>query len=238
MSRIKLCLQNAHRNATGGQTGTGGEVDLIDKVYYAIKLIIDSKYSDSIELSYDDATVRNGTTADGFIALHFDGSTNLDYNGGFVDDSPYDLVAAESWRFAQIVADNYFSAMGIEFMPNHRTNNSTYYYAFNFTGSNTKQFLIELGTLTNVSDKAKLQDYNKIAQLLMNGIVSYWGVKQNIAVAPPPIITPPPISPPIDCKVYTDQIQLARDIIWGKWTWIGIRGWKNRLNQLKNILPK
>jgi hypothetical protein len=173
MVRIKLTIQNGHRNAANGQTGTSGEMDLIDKVYYAIKSIIDSKYSQIIELSYDDATVKNGETADYFLAPHFDGSTNTSYNGGFVDCSPESLTKDQDWQFAQMIADYYFGPMGITFAPSHRTANSTYYYAFNSTGEKTIQTIIELGTLTNADDKVKCQDYNKIARLLMEGIIAY-----------------------------------------------------------------
>lgn len=170
MNKVTLTLQNAHRNAPNGQTGTGGEMELVDKVFYAMR---DELINKGIELYYDDATVINGAKTDYFIALHFDGSTNPAYHGGFVDDSPYDQVAAQSWKLAQMVADRYFGPMGIEFVPGHRTVKSTYYYAFNQTGANTKQFLIELGTLTNPDDRAKCQDFNKIARLLNEGIFAY-----------------------------------------------------------------
>lgn len=201
---ITLTIQNGHRNAPNGQTGTSGEVDLIDKVFYAIKTIIDKTYSNSITLSYDDATVKNGATADCFIALHFDGAVNPSYDGGFIDDSPTDQMAVESWKLAQTVADNYFNAMGIRFAPEHRTGNSTNYYAFNFTGAKTLQFIIELGTLTNAADKAKLQDVGKIARLLMNGIAAYYKLSSNASP-----IGQPPTSPNVPYIVIKQQLDVA-----------------------------
>jgi hypothetical protein len=184
MKKVSLTLQNAHRNALFGMIGTAGEVDLIDKVFYAMR---DPLINAGIDLYYEDDGIWDERTGnfigllngdkDYFISLHFDGSTNKDYNGGFIDNSPYDLVANDSWKFAQTVADHYFSSMGIAFRPEHRTNNSTYFYAFNVTGQNTKQFLIELGTLTNPSDRTKLQDHQKIAKLLVEGILAY--LKEN-----------------------------------------------------------
>lgn len=188
MKKVTLTLQNGHRNAMFGNTGTNGEVDLIDKVFFSLapKLIekgIEVYYEDD-GLWDDDGNflgLLNGDK-DYFIALHFDGAVNPAYEGGFVDDCPKcpnggivpcDLQSDQSWKFAQTVADYYFGPMGIRFAPEHRTANSTYYYAFNTTSENTKQFLIEMGTLTNSSDRAKCQDYNKIATLLCQGIVTY-----------------------------------------------------------------
>lgn len=252
MAKIKLTIQNGHRNVTSGATGTSNrvlvdsgqmpppvinEVDLVDKVYYAFKEIVDLEYSNSIELSYDDKDVNNGQYADYFMALHFDGSTNPAYNGGFVDDSPDDLVSDQSWAFAQKVADYYFSAMGIEFMPSHRTVNSTYYYAFNYTGANTKQFIIELGTMTNLGDMQKLTDYKKIGKLLFEGFKAHTGVQPNVTTptTPPPTQPPtqPPTPPPTNpCEVQDKKLADIKAIVWGKgYVW-------QKLNAIKQILPK
>lgn len=196
MNKIKLTIQNGHRNVTNGQTGTSGivdgkkvyEVDWIDKVYFALKAKIDSTYSDSIELSYDDCNVQNGAFADIFVAIHFDGSTNKSYNGGFVDCSPNSYTKDEDWKLAQTIGDAYFIPMGIKFAPEHRTDNSTYYYAFQYTGENTKQTIIECGTMTNDSDMTKLADYTKIGELILQGIVNYIKVLPNVSI-PPPTLT-------------------------------------------------
>lgn len=191
MNKIKLTIQNGHRNATGGATGTSGrtssgkkinEVDWIDSVYYEIKKKIDlnQKLSSRIELSYDDAKIKNGVNADYFIAIHGDGSTNPSYDGGFVDDAPDDPVGAESWAFARKVADYYFNPMGIRFAPEHRTANSTYYYAFSQTGTKTKQFIIECGSMTNVSDMDKMANISKAADSILGGIIAYLKEKEPI----------------------------------------------------------
>lgn len=170
MIKPTITIQNGHRNTTTGQTGTAGEVELIDKVFYALSPKLIEK---GVVVYYDDATIKNGKNTDYFIALHFDGATNPAYNGGFVDCNPDSITVDKDWKFAQTIAYYYFSAMGIRFAPEHRTANSTYYYGFNFTGENTIQTIIELGTLTNKDDNAKLGDVNKIATLLCEGIVAY-----------------------------------------------------------------
>ena len=179
MKQPSITIQNGHRHTTTGQTGTAGEVDLIDKVFYELSPLL---IKAGVVVYYDDANVINGQNTDYFIALHFDGATNPSYKGGFIDDAPKcpnngvtpcDNSSDASWKFAQKIADYYFSAMGIDFVPGHRTVNSTYYYAFNYTGEKTLQFIIELGTLTNPDDRGKLQDYKKIATLLSQGIIAY-----------------------------------------------------------------
>lgn len=211
MKKVTLCIQNGHRNVSNGETGTAGEVELIDKVFYAVK---DRIIAAGIELYYDDAKLANtkrlGNELNYFIALHFDGSTNKDYNGGFIDDAPQcpnagitpcDMNSVASWKFAQAVADAYFIPMGIKYTDSHRTKDSTYYNAFNETGSDTKQFIIELGTLTNESDRAKLQNVGKIAELLFNGIIAYLSqndqtYKDYISANKPT----PPVTPPVSCE--------------------------------------
>ena len=195
MEKIKLVFQNGHRNTTTGATGTSGktssgkkynEVDWIDLVYYEIKKKIDSdpKLSSRIQLGYDDTVISNGAVADYFIAIHADGAVKPEYNGGFVDDAPKcvqgqniipcDLLADQSWKFAQKVADFYFGPMGIKFEPGHRTADSTYYYGFNYTGEKAKQFIIECGSMTNVSDMDKMSDITKVASSLLGGIIAYF----------------------------------------------------------------
>jgi len=170
MKKPTLTIGIGHDNAPNGQTGTAGELDLLKKVYFALApLLIKS----GVEVYYDDANVKNGAFTDYCIFPHFDGSTNSKYDGGFVDCSPNSYTKDKDWKFATMIADYYFSSMGIRFAPEHRSINSTDYYAFNYTGKNTIQTLIELGTLTNPSDRAKCQDYRKIANLLHQGIISY-----------------------------------------------------------------
>jgi len=170
MKKPSLTIGIGHDNAPNGQTGTAGELDLLKKVYFALAPLLQKA---GIVVYYDDANVKNGAFTDYCIFPHFDGSTNSNYDGGFVDASPTSYTKDKDWQMAQFIADHYFSAMGIRFVPEHRTNNSTLYYGFNYTGQNTITFLIELGTLTNPSDKAKCQDYGKIANLLHQGIIGY-----------------------------------------------------------------
>lgn len=208
MAKIKLCIQVGHDTASlevgnplKGQTGTNGELELQKKVFYEIKKIIDSQYSESIALYYDDARCLNAPEMDYFLAPHFDGSTNSTYNGGFVDCNPDSLTKDKDWEFARILSDNYFNDMGIRFAPEHRTANSTYYYGFNYTGENTIQTIIELGTLTNPDDRAKCQDASKIARLLVKGIVSYLE-KYDTRFKP---ATPQP--PTVSCETQLDELR-------------------------------
>lgn len=178
MRKTSLVIQNGHRNALNGQTGTSGylvngekmyEVDYIDRVFYAMR---DRLISAGIELYYDDAKI-DLKDKDYFVAIHLDGSANKDSRGGFVDDTPDDAVYKQSMQFAKYVADNYFPKIGIPYV-NHQSPNSTYYYAFNETSENTKQFLIELGTMTNKDDMERLSDINLVASLLSDAIISYF----------------------------------------------------------------
>jgi hypothetical protein len=172
--KTSICIQNGNDNNPDGATGTSGEVELVHKVFGALAPRLTSK---GIELYYDDYnclnTKRLGENLSYFISIHFDGSTNPNYDGGLVDCSPTSLTVNDDWKLAQTVADKYFIPMGIRFAQEHRNANTSQYYAFNFTGEKTKQFIIELGTLTNQADRAKCQDFNKIARLLAEGIFAY-----------------------------------------------------------------
>ena len=190
MNRIKLTIHNGHRNAQNGQTGTSGilpngtkiyEVDLIDSIFYKIKEIIDrsSYLSSRIELSYDDATIKNGARADYFVALHIDGSSDPTKRGGFVDNHPNDYVYDKSMAFAKKVADTYFPQIDIPYI-NGQTQNTTYYYAFVITGLNTKQFIIELGRMTNSEDLNRLVNVETVGQLLVDGMVRYFEENEEI----------------------------------------------------------
>ena len=174
MTKTTLVLQNGNDNNALGQTGTAGEVVLIRKVFGAIAPLLTSK---GIELYYDDYyclnTKKLGDNLSYFISIHFDGSTNPNYDGGLVDCSPTSLTVKDDWKLAQTVADRYFIPMGIRLAQEHRNANTSQYYAFNFTAEKTKQFIIELGTLTNQVDRAKLQDFKKIARLLAEGVLAY-----------------------------------------------------------------
>ena len=196
--KLKIVIHNGHKNITNGQTGTSGELDLIDKVYYALSPLL---IKAGLEVYYDDAKSLNSSNMDYFIAPHFDGATNPSYDGGFVDCNPDSYTKEKDWKFAQVIADYYFNPMGIRFAPEHRTANSTYYYGFNYTGENTVQTIIELGTLTNVHDRAICQDYNKIARLLADGIIAY------LKAEDPRYEVPTVPTPPVD---YQAQINGLR----------------------------
>jgi hypothetical protein len=184
IKKIKLTIQNGHRNVTNGQTGTSGvtsngtkinEVDLIDQIYFKIKQRIDADkfLSSVIQLAYDDTNIRNGVDSDYFVALHADGSKNTEARGGFVDDNPNDKVYELSMKFAKTVADNYFSKIGIPYV-NGQTPNTTFYYAFDETGLNTKQFIIEMGFMSNKEDLDRMSDVEKVASLLLEGMLIYF----------------------------------------------------------------
>lgn len=183
MIKPTLCIQTGHQNNPYGATGTAGELDLVKKVFSELAPLLIKR---GIVVYYDDYTCSNikrlGDGLHYMIALHFDGSTNTSYNGGLIDVppqcpnngiTPCDMHADESWKFAKKVADYYFNPMGIALRQEHRTKDTTYYEAFNYTGEKTKQFIIELGTLTNAGDRSKLQDFGKIARLLSEGILAY-----------------------------------------------------------------
>lgn len=181
MRKVTFTIQNAHRNSVTGQTGTSGEVDLLDKVYFSLAPKLIEK---GIEVYYEDdglwdsegnfVGLLNGDK-DYFLALHLDGSVNPSANGGMIDAGDVGSPTVDKdWKFIQTIADYYFGPMGIRFKGEAgRTDNTKYYYAFYATGTNTVQGLIELGTLTNQSDREKCQDYGKIATLLAQGIIAY-----------------------------------------------------------------
>lgn len=182
--KFKLTIHNGHRNVTNGQTGTSGvtstgvrvnEVDIIDQIYYKIKARIDADkfLSSVIMLAYDDSNIRNGVDSDYFIALHVDGASDTSVRGGFIDDNPNDQVYEQSIKFGKSVADSYFPQIGIPYR-NGQTPNTTYYYAFNQTAVYTKQFIIELGMASNVQDMDLLVQYDRVAELLLRGMIAYW----------------------------------------------------------------
>jgi len=205
MTKLKICIQVGHDTAalpTGNpskaQTGTSGELDLQKKVYFALAPLLQKA---GLEVYYDDARCLNAPNMDYYLCPHFDGSTNPAYDGGFVDCNPDSFTKDKDWEFARIISDNYFSPMGIRFAPEHRTANSTYYYGFNYTGENTVQTIIELGTLTNSHDRGICQDYNKIARLLCQGIVAYLKEKD------PRYTVPTVPTPTVDYKAQADSLR-------------------------------
>ena len=182
--KIKLTIHNGHRNAPNGQTGGSGvastgvqinEVDLIDQIYYKIKARIDADkfLSSVITLAYDDAYVRNGADSDYFVALHVDGASDPTARGGFIDNDTNDQVYDQSFKFGKSVADSFFPNIGIPYV-NRQTPNTSKYYAFQYTGVQTKQFIIELGFISNREDLDKLIQYDIVADLILQGMKSYW----------------------------------------------------------------
>lgn len=206
MRKVTFTIQNAHRNSVTGQTGTNGEVDLIDKVFFSLAPKLIAK---GIEVYYEDdglwdsegnfVGLLNGDK-DYFLSLHFDGSVNPAANGGTIDAGDVGSPTVDKdWKFMQTIADYYFSPMGIRFTGN-RTDNTKYYYAFYATGTNTVQGLIELGTLTNADDRSKCQNYDKIATLLAQGIITY--LEKN----DPNYQSTTPPTPPVNCDAQIKDI--------------------------------
>lgn len=214
MRKVTFTIQNGHRNSVTGQTGTNGEVDLLDKIFYSLAPKLIEK---GVEVYYEDdglwdnegnfVGLLNGDK-DYFLAIHLDGSVNQNADGGMIDagdvGSP---TVVKDWKFMQTIADYYFGPMGIRFKGEAgRTDNTKHYYAFYATGANTIQGLIELGTLTNPSDRAKCQDYNKIATLLAQGIIAY--LTQNDTNYQEYLKGQTPPTPPVDCEA---KIKVIRD---------------------------
>lgn len=163
------------RNNDGAQVGNVTEVDINLEVS---RLIAENLRVRGIDVEILPATVPQDYWSDVFLAIHADGSEDTGKSG---------YKFATSWRDAtgkandlmRLLRDGYGDATGLEWDPNI-TRNMRGYYAFAWWRYDhsihpmTTPVIIELGFLTNPSDRALLVNTPEIpADAISEGVVRY-----------------------------------------------------------------
>ena len=167
-------LANLRQN-TGGLARGVAEIDVNTKVAKIVKKQLEY-YGINVELL--PATVPPGYSADVFISIHADSSTDTNRRG-------YKSAFAEPARntsdsvLKTLVDESFFNASGLPDDHINVSSNMTEYYAFNtskFTHSiaeTTPALIIEMGYLSHKQDVVFLKDTKRPATALTEGILKY-----------------------------------------------------------------
>ena len=93
--------------------------------------------------------------ADAFLALHVNGSPNPAHRGFFADRSDDSRIPEVEERLTRLINSEYAKATGLPYIYRPTPNSRRYYGYYRVTGS-TPAALIEMGFLTNETDRAFL----------------------------------------------------------------------------------
>jgi N-acetylmuramoyl-L-alanine amidase len=184
----KVALQVGHYNSKDlpdelenirGNTGASGggfdewEVNLVIAQETAKKL-----RRKSIDVEILPATIPPGYWADIFIAIHADGSTDLNKRG-YKAATPWRDFTNDAEKFVDILENSYQQLTGWEKDPNI-TRNMRGYYAFSWWRYDhsihpmTTAVILETGFLTNHADRALLINNPEIpAQAINDAVLTY-----------------------------------------------------------------
>ena len=177
----KIAIQAGHWNikyncVTGLQSGTGAPQESGTNVAVAIKLeklLQERGFSTFLtDANYNCDPNSDATDYALFISLHCDANYAGDEGGGFVDfpEPSTDGATAESQRIAKAIESVYFQESGIRNVPSRSNSNTRYYYMWASLSSNTPCVLIEMGESVDPHDRTILNDTDRIAKAIANGI--------------------------------------------------------------------
>lgn len=169
-----ICIQSGHWNVKTGQTGAPMEqvrtlaiglklVDLLRKQGYNVY------HTDSYADKNPDVT---GKDWDLFLSLHCDANYAGDEGGGFVDypDPSIDSSNKESKRIKEAIESVYFKETGIRNVPSRSNANTKFYYMWAALSAKTPCVIIEMGESIDPHDSVILNDTERVAKALLNGI--------------------------------------------------------------------
>ena len=193
-----ICIQSGHWNVKAGQTGAPMEqtrtlaiglklVDLLRKQGYIVY------HTDAYADKNPDVT---GKDWDLFLALHCDANYAGDEGGGFVDypDPSIDSSNKESKRIKEAIESLYFKETGIRNVPSRSNPNTKFYYMWSALSAKTPCVIIEMGESIDPHDSVILNDTERVAKALLNGINKSF----------PGIVVPEPPSDP--CANLRDEV--------------------------------
>lgn len=251
-----ILIQAGHEGRTSGSTGAPSEQSFNIDISNQVAFELSKMGFDVRRVNADPLPDEIGGDWDLFLAIHYD-SDVYDMGGGFVD-FPYpetDNVTTESQRIAYLLRQEYFGTTHIVSHPERSNKNTKGYYMWAKLSAKTPCVIIECGVGMHVPDDHSVLHFNR--PLVVEGIVKGICLAFNVPyIMPetPGIPTPPsPVYPDLSMEVTTlkktieqlnseinihiGRIADIRSIIYDKWTWTGVRGWKNRLTQLRALLP-
>ena len=226
-------IQTGHYGRTSGATGAYnprlkiGEAQYNNLMAVEIERIVKSLPND-FNWEFVGPDERGGTGADGFIALHHDGSDNPAVNRPSVGYPP---SSATSKGFAQVWKKRYGTIAGaLDFRNDNYTRALSGYYGFSWTYSGTADFkvVVEFEFITADERVSWLyKNRNRLASELIASVYEYYGVsvpkslfgsapapapaaKLQPAPTPAPVPTPAPAPVPVPEPEVTMEDRVAK----------------------------
>lgn len=164
------------RTETGASTGGYAEVDLNLQIAQQVAALLTAR---GITVDLLPATIPPGYRADAFVAIHCDYNNDPAMSGFKLARYGDSASPAREDALLRAIASTYGATTSQTTDP-HITRAMTYYYAFNngafahATAPGTPGVIIELGFLTNASDRALLVGAQPtVATGLAQGIIGY-----------------------------------------------------------------
>ena len=249
----KIIVQAGHEGRLTGATGAPNEMSFNTDVSNQVAFELSKRGFTVQRVNADPKPEEIAGDWDLFLAIHYD--ADIYGSGGFFVDTPLNDGAAEkSQKIAYLLRQEYGGTTGIVFHPERRNQNTWDYYMWKLLSWNTPCVLIECGVGMHVPDDHSVLHLQRhlVVEGIVKGICLAFNVPYTMPEPPitptPPVVCPPDLSGEVtalkeNIVTLTDQrnkygeiILGLKTIIYGKWTWTGTRGWKNRLTQLKNLL--
>ena len=204
---MKILIHCGHKNIknncdAGLRSGTGapGEAEFNWKVGIALEKLLQE---DGHSTYLDDANTnckKEVTKQDWDLAFAIHADANIyGTGGGFVDvlRPDWDPARVESARIAQAIRDRYFPETGIVNHPERSNKNTSEYYLWNYLTDSTPCVIIECGVLLDAHDSVILNDTQRVAKGIREGIRKAFGT----------VVTPPTPEPPTDpCANLRDEV--------------------------------
>lgn len=188
---MKILIHCGHKNIatnclTSLRPGSGapGEADFNWKVGIALEKLLQE---DGHSTYLDDANTnckKEVTSKDWDLALAIHADANV-YNtgGGFADfpEPSTDEATKESQRIAKAITERYFPETGIVNHPERSNKNTRYYYLWQYLSAKTPCVILECGVLHDAHDSVILNDTQRVAKGIREGIRKAFGT----------VVTPP-----------------------------------------------
>lgn len=244
---MKICIQAGHSGRTSGAIGAPNEMSFNEDISNQVAFELSKRGFTVQRVNADPKPDEIGGDWDLFLAIHYDAVGYKDaagnlIGGGFVDfpDPATDGATAESQRIAYLLRQEYFGTTHIVNHPERSNINTRKYYMWEKLSAKTPCVLIECGVGMHVPDDHEVLHFNR--PLVVEGIVKGICLAFNVPYTIPEPETPdtptlPPTTPPDASSEVAALLEKVKSIVFGRWTWTGKDGWKNRLAQLKVLLP-
>ena len=195
---MKILIHCGHYNIKNNcvaslRSGTGapGEADFNWRIGIALEKLLQE---DGHSTYLDDANTNcksEVTGKDWDLALAIHGDANIYGTGGGFADFPEpstDEATKESQRIAKAITERYFPETGIVNHPERSNSNTRYYYLWQYLSAKTPCVILECGVLLDAHDSVILNDTQRVAKGIREGIRKAFGT----------VVVPP--TPPDTCK--------------------------------------